>query len=63
MRLGDFPLLIDDVRDPLRVFIFRRIRRAVREPDLPIGIAQQREGKVVLFGELRVGSSVIETDA
>ncbi|MEA2328223.1 MAG: hypothetical protein QOE68_3182 [Thermoanaerobaculia bacterium] len=63
MRLGDLPLLVDHVRDPFRVFVFRGIGRAVRESDPPIGVAQQRERKVILFGELRVGSDIIEADA
>ena len=63
MRLGDLPLLVDDVRDPFRVFVLRRLGRAVREPDLTLGVAQQRERKIELFGELRIRSDVIETDA
>jgi hypothetical protein len=63
MRLGDLPLLVDDIRDPFRVLVLRRLGRAVRDPDLAIGVAQQREGEVVLLGELRVRGDVIETDA
>jgi hypothetical protein len=63
MRLGDFPVLVDDIRDPLRVFVFWRFGCAVRESDLSIGVAQQREREVELLGELRVCGDVIETDA
>ena len=63
MRLGDLPVLVDDVRDPFCVLILLRIRCAVRESDLAIGVAQQRERKVELLGELRVRGDVIETDA
>lgn len=63
MRLGDLSVLVDDVRDPFRVLILLRIRRAVRESNAAIGVAQQREGEVELLGELRVCGDVIETDA
>jgi len=63
MRLGDLPLLIDDVRDPFRVLVLVGVRRAVRESDRSIGVAQQREREVELFGELGVRGDVIETDA
>jgi hypothetical protein len=63
MRLGDLPVLVDDVCDPFRVLILLRIRGAVRESDLAIGVAQQREREVELLGELRVCGDVIETDA
>jgi len=63
MRLGDLSLLVDEVRDPFRVFVLRRCGRSIREPDLALGIAQQREREVELFGELRIRGDVIETDA
>jgi len=63
MRLGDLPVFVDDVRDPLRVFVLWRFGCAVRESDLSIGVAQQREWEVELLGELRVRGDVIETDA
>jgi len=63
MRLGDLPVFVDDVRDPLRVFVFWRFGCAVRESDLSIGVAQQREWEIELLGELRVCGDVIETDA
>jgi hypothetical protein len=63
MRLGDLPLLVDDVRDPFRVLVLRRIRSAVRESDFAIGVAEQRELEVELFGELRIPFNVIEADA
>ncbi len=38
MRLGDSAVLIDDVGDPLRVFVFRRIGGAVSDTDLAVGV-------------------------
>jgi hypothetical protein len=61
--LRDPAVLVDDVCDPFRILVVGRFRCAVRESDAAIGVAQQREGEVVLFGELRVRSDVIETDA
>jgi hypothetical protein len=63
MSLGDLPLLVDHIGDPFRVLVLRRIGRTIRNPDLAVRVAQQREREVVLFGELRIGSDVIETDA
>jgi hypothetical protein len=63
VRLRDLAVLVDDVRDPFRVFVLWRFGRAVRESNLPIGVAQQREGEVELLGELRVRGDVIKTDA
>lgn len=63
MRLRDLSVLVDDVSDPFRVLVLRGGRCAVRESDLAVGVAQQREGEVVLLGELRVRVDVIETDA
>jgi hypothetical protein len=63
MRLGDATLLVDDVRDALRVFILVARRGAVRESDLMFGIAEQREREIELLRELRVVLRRIETDA
>lgn len=63
MRLGDLAVLVDHIRDTARVFVFRRFRSAVREADLAIGVAQQREREVVFLGERGVGFFVIEADA
>jgi hypothetical protein len=63
MRLRDVPVLVDDVRDPFRVLVLRRISSAVCQSDLPIRIAQQRKREVILLGELRVRGRVIEADA
>lgn len=63
MHLRDLPLLVDDVRDALRVFVFRAARRAVRDPDLAVGVAQQRKREIVLFRELCVVGDRVEADA
>lgn len=61
--LRDFPLLVDHVRDALRVFVFRTARRAVRDPDLAIRVAQQRKCKVEFLSKLRIVFDRIKTDA
>jgi len=63
MRLGDLPFLVDDVRNPFRILVLRGLGCSVREPDLTLGIAQQREREVVLLCELGVRGDVVETDA
>lgn len=63
MRLRDLAFFVDHIRDAARVFVLRRFGRAVREADLAIGVAEQREGKVVFFGERGVGFFVVEADA
>jgi hypothetical protein len=63
MRFGDLAVLVDDVRDPLRVFVLLARRRAVRQTDLALGVAQQREGEIELLRELRVVRRRVETDA
>jgi hypothetical protein len=63
MRLQDRTLLVDDVCDATRVFVFRGIRRAVVQSDRPLDIAEQREREVELLGELAVVRGRIEADA
>ena len=63
VRLGHLPLLVDQVRDAPRVLVFRGLGGAVREADLALGVAEQREGEVVLLREAGVGFLVIEADA
>jgi hypothetical protein len=63
VRLLDPPVLIDDIGDATRVFILRARRRAVREADTAVGVAEQREGEVELLREARVRIDVIETHA
>jgi hypothetical protein len=63
MRLGDAALFVDQVPDAAGVFVFRRDGGAVGDADLPIGIAQQREGKFVFLRKLRIVFDVVETDA
>jgi hypothetical protein len=63
VRLIDPSVLVDHVRDAARVLVFRRVCRSVREADLALGVAQQREGEVELLRERGVRFLVIEADA
>jgi hypothetical protein len=63
VRLRDLSLLVDDVRDAARVFVLRRVGRAVRDADLLVGVAEQREGEVELLGEGAVLFDAVEADA
>ena len=63
MHLGDPALLVDHVRDPLRLFVLRRACGAVGHPDFVVHVAQQRERKTVLLGELRAVIRFVEADA
>jgi hypothetical protein len=63
MRLRDLPLFVDDVSDAPRVLVFRRIGRAVRQPDLPVGVAKQRKVEAELLGESPVLLLRVEADA
>ena len=63
MGLGDPALLVDDVGDPFRVLVGWRSGGAVGQADLPIGVAQQLEGKFEFLGEVGVGFDVVETRA
>jgi hypothetical protein len=63
VRLRDLPVLVDDVRNAARVLVLRGVGRAVREPDLALGIAQERERESVFLGEALVGELVVETRA
>ena len=63
MRFGDLPLLVDDVCDAFRVLVLRRLRRAVRDSDFAIGIAQKRKRKLEFLGEALVRIDVVEAGA
>ena len=63
MDLSDLSLLVDHVRDAACVFVFRRVGGTVRDPDLAVGVAQQREGELVLGREVRVVFDAVEADA
>ena len=62
MRLGHLAVLVDDVGDALRVFVLGGRGSAVGQPDLAIGIAEQREIEFELLGEAGVGRLVVEAD-
>src|SRR5205085_784473 len=63
IRLGDFSVLVDDVGDAFGVLVLRLGGRAVGEPDLAVGVAQQGEVELELFGEAAVGVDVVEAAA
>jgi len=63
MRLGDFPVLVDHVRDAARVLVRRLLGGAVREADLAVGVAEEREGELELAGEAGVFLLRVEADA
>jgi len=63
MRLGDAAVLVDDVGDPLRVFVFRRVGGTVSDTDLAVGVTQQRKGEAEFLGEAGVGVDVVEAGA
>ena len=63
VRLRDLSFFVDHVGDAARVFVFRRVGRAVRDADLAIGIAQQRERELELLGEALVLVRRVEADA
>jgi hypothetical protein len=63
MRLGDAAVLVDHIRDPLRVFVSRRIGGAVCDSDAAVGVAEQRKGEVELLREMGVVGDVVETGA
>ena len=63
MCLGDSALLVDDVGDPLRVFVFRGVGGTVGDTDLAVGVTQQREGEAEFLGKAGVGIDVVETGA
>jgi len=63
MRLRDLPFFIDDVGDAACVFVLRRLRRAIGEADLALGVAEQREGKAELLREGGVLFFAVEADA
>jgi hypothetical protein len=63
MDLRDPSLLVDHVRDPARVLVFRRLRCAVRQSDLVVGIAEKREVELLLLREFSVRFDAVEGGA
>lgn len=60
MDLRDASLLIDHICDASRILIFRGLGRAVRETDLVIGIAKQREVELLLLREFLIRFDTVE---
>src|SRR5688572_16036138 len=62
-RLLDLPVGPDHVREALRVLVLRTLARLVREPDLALRVAQEREPVPELLGERLVLLRRVERDA
>jgi hypothetical protein len=63
MRFRDLAVLVDHVRDAAGVLVFGRVGGPVGEADLVIGVAEEREGVVVLLREVGVLFDRVEADA
>jgi hypothetical protein len=63
MDLRDPPLLVDHLRDPAGVLVLRGVSGAVRQTDLVVGIAQQREVEFLLLREFPIGFDAVEGGA
>lgn len=63
MRLRDRSLLVDHVRDALRILRRRGVRGAVREADGTVRVAEQREVEFEFFREGAVLGGSVEADA
>ncbi len=63
MHLRDASLLIDQVRDAASVLILGRVRRAVSQADLVVGVAQQGKVELLFFREFLVGFDAVEAGA
>src|SRR5437868_12064953 len=63
IRGSDAAVFVDEIRNPLRVLVLGRARRAVCNADLPVGVAEQREGKFVFLREFRVVLRLVEAGA
>jgi hypothetical protein len=61
--LGDLPFFVDHIGDAAGVFILFGLAGAVGQADLVVGVAEEREGEVVLFSESLVFGRRVETDA
>jgi hypothetical protein len=63
MHLRDPSLFVDQVCDAPRVLIFGRVRRAVRQTDLVVGVAQQRKLEILLLRKFSVRFDGVEAGA
>jgi hypothetical protein len=59
----DLALLVDQIADAIGVAGFRIIAGAIRDADLTVGVAQQREGKVEFLGEGGIVLNRVEAGA
>ena len=51
IRFVNDTLLVDKIADPFRKAGFGIVTGAIGESDSPVGIAEEREGKIVFLGE------------
>lgn len=63
MHLRDASLLVNHVRDAPRVLIFGRLGCAVGEPNLVVGIAEQRKVELLLLREFLIRFHAVEAGA
>jgi hypothetical protein len=63
MHLRDASFLVDQVRDASCVLIFWGLGRTVRQTDLVVGIAQQREIELLLLREFLIRFDAVEAGA
>jgi hypothetical protein len=63
VRLRDFAVLVDQVRDATGVLVFRRVGGAIGDADLPVSVAEEREREAVLLREAGVLLDRVEADA
>lgn len=61
-RPGDFSLRVDHVGNTPRIAGISRVASAIRQADLAVRVAEQREGKLVLGGKSRVFFHGVEAD-
>jgi hypothetical protein len=61
--LGDLSFFVDHVGDAACVLVFRGVRRAVRDADGLLRVAEQGEGEIELLREVAILVDGIEADA
>jgi SAM-dependent methyltransferase len=63
VRLRDLAFFVDHVGDAAGVFVFFGVAGAVCDSDGAVGVAEQREGELVLFGKTLIFVLRVEADA